>query len=143
MNVVESDIQLRDFRARPHFRDLAPFRSSPRRRTAAHQNGDDEDHHQQLDQRESRRCSIREWFRIIGVSFVFRRAGRVSPPSVARGAFTPPRSPAGYLLKPSSSLISGRNSAMTMEPMMKPRTTIMIGSSRLIRLSTSTSTSSS
>ena len=41
--------------------------------------------------------------------------------------------PHDYLLNPSSSLISGRNSEITMPPMVKPRTTIMIGSSRLIK----------
>ena len=40
-------------------------------------------------------------------------------------------------------VISGRKSAITMKPMMPPRTTIMIGSSRLTKLSTAVSTSSS
>ncbi len=40
-------------------------------------------------------------------------------------------------------VISGRKSAITMKPMMPPRMTIMIGSSRLTKLSTAVSTSSS
>ena len=53
------------------------------------------------------------------------------------------RRDAGYLLKPSSSLISGMNKAMTMKPTMPPRIQIMIGSSMLTRLLTAVSTSSS
>src|SRR5207302_127115 len=48
-----------------------------------------------------------------------------------------------HLLKFSIILIIGRNSATTMVPMMRPSTTIMSGSSRLISDSTRTLTSSS
>ena len=60
--------------------------------------------------------------------------------------FGSPPGAAGWRDQPDSlviSVIKGRNRAMTMKPMMPPKTTIMIGSSKLTRLSTRASTSSS
>src|SRR5262249_11285980 len=51
--------------------------------------------------------------------------------------------PRTYLLNPSISLIKGKNNAITIDPIMPPKNTIIKGSSKLIRLSTKTSTSSS
>ena len=61
------------------------------------------------------------------------------PPSLrGKGEKTP-----HYFDSPSSSLISGRNSEITIAPMVKPRNTIMIGSSSEISDFTSVSTHSS
>src|SRR5262249_39206189 len=95
------------------------------------QNGDDRHHDQQLHQGET----------AAGTGMNRPSHGmnlRVYPRPVGAG-----RAPVRYLLNPSSSLISGRKSAITIDPMMSPSTTIIKGSSALMRLFTSVSTSSS
>src|SRR5262249_54811009 len=103
-------------------------------------------HHQQLDQREATPWSVVRCPLSVAVSDDHGSLSLCYPSfavhRLCHGQRTTDNGQ-NHLLSPSSSLISGRNRAMTIKPITRPRNTIINGSRRLIRLSTITSTSSS